>query len=183
MGKLIFAMAQSLDGYVAAVDGTLGPPLHPPGDALFRHFTEFERNLGGVLYGRRIYEMMRYWDEEQPDWTAPERDFATAWRAHSKWVVSRSLKSVGPNATLVDRDVETFVRGLKSEIDGNIAVAGPELAAGLNKMGLLDEYHLYFRPVVLGAGKPYFAAAGPQLRLLDGDRIGDDTVRLRYEVV
>ena len=183
MGKLIFAMTQSLDGYVATVDGALEPPFHPPDAALFRHFTEHERSLAGSLYGRRIYEMMRYWDREHTEWTALQRDFAAAWRAHPKWVVSRSLKSVGPNAALVGRDIEAFVRTLKAEIDGNIAVAGPELAGSLTKMGLIDEYHLYFRPVVLGAGKPYFAGTRPELRLVASDRVGDDAVRLRYEVV
>jgi dihydrofolate reductase len=139
--------------------------------------------LAGSLYGRRIYEMMRYWDEEQPEWTALQRDFAAAWRAHPKWVVSRSLMSVGPNAVLVGRDIEAFVRSLKSEMDGNIAVAGPELAGSLTKIGLIDEYHLYFRPVVLGAGKPYFAGTRPELRLIASDRVGEDAVRLRYEAV
>jgi len=177
MGKLVFAMSQSLDGYVAAGDGT----LHPPDLALFLHFVEFESLLAGVLYGRRIYETMRYWDEDHSEWEAHERDFATAWRAHPKWVVSRSLKSVGPNAVLVDRDVETFVRKLKSEINGDIGVAGPELAGSLTKSGLIDEYRLYFRPFVLGSGKPYFAGAVPALRLVAADRVGDDAVRLTYE--
>lgn len=183
MGKLIFAMLQSLDGYVAAVDGALEPPLHPPSVALFRHFANHESSLAGGLYGRRLYEIMRYWDEDQPEWSALEHDFARAWRAHPKWVVTRSLKSVGPNATLVDRDVVAFVRGLKSEIHGDIAVAGPELAGSLTKAGLIDEYHLYFRPVVLGGGKPYFAGARPTLRLVASDRVGDDAVRLTYETV
>ena len=125
--------------------------------------------MAGSLYGRRIYEMMRYWDGEHSEWTILQRDFAAAWRAHPKWVVSRSLKSVGPNAALVGRDIEAFVRSLKREIDGNIAVAGPELAGSLTKIGLIDEYHLYFRPVVLGAGKPYFAGTLPELRLVASD--------------
>ena len=183
MAKLIFAMTQSLDGYVAAADGALEAPLHAPDDALFRHFVEFERALAGVLYGRRIYEIMRYWEEDQPGWNAPEREFAAAWRAHPKWVVSHSLTPVGPNATLVNRDVEAFVRNLKSQIDGVIAVAGPNLAGSLTDAGLIDEYHLYLRPVVLGAGKPYFAGARPPLRFVASDRIGDDDVRLTYEAV
>jgi dihydrofolate reductase len=182
MGKLIFAMSQSLDGYVAAVDGALEPPLHEPPDlALFRHFIDFEMSLAGNLYGRRMYEVMRYWDEDHPEWEPHGHDFARVWRAHPKWVVTRSLNSVGPNATLIDRDVEAFVRGLKSEIDGDIAVAGPELAGSLAKAGLIDEYHLYFRPFVLGGGKPYFAGAVPPLRLVANDRVGDDAVRLKYE--
>ena len=180
MAKLIFAMSQSLDGYVGAADGSL-ESFPPPDDALFLHFTEHERGLAGSLYGRRVYEMLRYWDEDRPEWSPSERDFAAAWRAHPKWVVSRTLTSAGPNATLVSNDVETFVSGLKAEIGGDIAVAGPELAASLSKAGLIDEYRLYLRPVVLGAGKPYFAGIPPALRFVGCDRIGDETVRLTYE--
>jgi len=89
MAKLIFGMNQSLDGYVDHMK--LGPP-HP---ALFRYFIELVRGLTGMLYGRRIYEIMRYWDDDLPDWDAEDRDFAAAWRSKPKWVVSRSLKSVG----------------------------------------------------------------------------------------
>ena len=180
MAKLIFAMTQSLDGYVATVDGALEPPLAPPDDALFRHFVDFERTLGGVVYGRRIYEIMRYWEQDRPDWRPQEHDFAAAWRAHPIWVVSRTLKTVGPNATLVTGDVEPFVRDLKEKAERDLGVAGPDLASSLTKMGLVDEYHLYFRPVVLGRGKPYFAGARPPLHLAAVDRAGDDAVRIIY---
>ncbi len=81
---------------------------------LFRHWIEQVRGLTGSVYGRRLYEVMRYWDEDHPEWTPEERDFAAAWRSQPKWVVSRSLKSVGPNATLVADDVEAVIRGLKA---------------------------------------------------------------------
>ena len=174
MGKLVFGMMQSLDGYV---DHTEMPP---PGPALHRHFNDHVRDVAGCLYGRRIYEIMRYWDEDQPDWDAVEHDFAAAWRAKSKWVVSRSLTSVGPNATLVRDDVEAFVRRLKADVEGDIDVAGPDLADSLSDLGLIDEYHLYFRPFVLGRGKPYFTSARPPLRLVATDPIGEDAVRLIY---
>lgn len=180
MAKLIFAMSQSLDGYVGSADGA---PLGAPGPALFEHFIQHVQSSAGSLYGRRVYELLRYWDEDQAEWTALEHDFASAWRGHPKWVVSRSLQSVGPNASLVPHDLEPFVRSLKSEIDGHIAVAGPDLAASLTKMGLIDEYHLYMRPIVLGAGKPYFAGIRPALRLISADQIGEDAVRLSYERV
>ena len=73
------------------------------------------RGLAGSVYGRRMYEVMRYWDEDHPEWDAAEHDFAAAWRNQPKWVVSRSLKSVGPNATLVGDDLEAVIRGLKAE--------------------------------------------------------------------
>ena len=166
-------MNQSLDGYV---DHT----AFAPDPVLFRHFIEHVRGLAGSVYGRGMYEVMRYWDEDHPEWDAAERDFAAAWRRQPKWVVSRSLKSVGPNATLVADDVEAAIRGLKAELDGEIEVSGPELAASLTDLGLVDEYRLYLHPVVLGRGKPFFAGPRPPLRLVASDRIGEDVIRLTY---
>ena len=136
--------------------------------------------LTGSVYGRRLYEVMRYWDDDHPEWTPAERDFAAAWRSQPKWVVSRSLKSVGPNATLVEDDIEAVIRGLKAELAGEIEVGGPDLAGSLTDLGLIDEYRLYLHPVVLGHGKPFFAGPRPPLRLVASDRIGEDAIRLTY---
>jgi dihydrofolate reductase len=125
-----------------------------------------------------MYEVMRYWDEDHPEWDADERDFAAAWRSQPKWVVSRSLQSVGPNATLAEDDIEAVIRGLKDELAGEIQIGGPDLARTLTELGLIDEYRLYFRPVVLGRGKPFFAAPRPPLRLMASDLIGEDAIRL-----
>ena len=176
MAKLIFGMMQSLDGYVDDVAGRLALP--PPGVALSRHFNDRVRGLAGSLYGRRMYEVMRYWDEDRPDWDAGDHGFAATWRALPKWVVSRTLKAVGANATLVAENVDAFVRKLKADVEGEIDVAGPTLAASLTDLGLIDEYRLYFRPFVLGGGKPYFAGARPPLRIVGSDRIGDEAVLL-----
>ena len=108
------------------------------------------------------------------------RDFATAWRSQPKWVVSRSLKSVGPNATLVADDVEAVIRDVKARLAGEIEVAGPELARSLGDLGLVDEYQLYLHPVVLGRGKPFFAGPRPPLRLVASDLMGEDVIRLTY---
>ena len=178
MGTLVFGMMQSLDGYVAGAPG--GPELPPPGDALHRHFNDHVRQLAGIVYGRRMYEVMRYWDDDRPEWDAVARDFAAAWRAKPKWVVSRTLDSVGPNATLVRDDAGAVVRAVKAKLDGEIDVAGPELAGGLAALGLIDEYRLYFRPFVLGGGKPYFAGARPPLRFVGAEPVGEDAVRLTY---
>lgn len=178
MGKLVFLMMQSLDGYVDGVAGNLELP--PPGVALGRHFTDHFRGLAGGLYGRRMYEIMRYWDEDLPDWDAEDRDFASAWRAQPKWVVSRSLKSVGPNATLVSEDFEKVIRRLKAELAGEIHVGGPVLAHRLTEVGLIDEYRLYLRPVVLGGGAPFFAGPRPPLHMVASDLIADDLIRLTY---
>jgi len=173
MARLVFALNQSLDGYV---DHT----KFAPDPVLFRHFIDDTRSLAGAVYGRRMYEVMRYWDEEHPEWEAAERDYATAWRSQPKWVVSRSLKSVGPNATLVGTDLEATIRGLKAQLDGAIEVSGPELARSLANLGLVDEYRLYIHPVVLGHGKPFFAGPPPPLHLVASDRIGDEVIRLTY---
>ena len=173
MAKIVFGMNQSLDGYVDHQEFS-------PDPALFRHFIEQARGLTGSVYGRRLYEVMRYWDEDHPEWTPELREFATAWRHQPKWVVSRSLKSVGPNATLVADNVAAVIRGLKAELAGEIEVGGPDLAGSLTGLGLIDEYQLYLHPVVLGHGKPFFAGPRPPLRLVASDRIGDHAIRLTY---
>ena len=174
MAKLVFGLQQSLDGYVDHLE------MGPPGPALSRHFLEHVRDLAGCVYGRRTYEIMRYWDEDQPDWDAEDLDFAAAWRSLPKWIVSRSLKAVGPNATLVQNDVGTVLRELTARLVGEIDVAGPDLARSLTDLGLVDEYRLYFRPLVLGHGTPFFAGPRPPLRLVASDLIGEDVIRLSY---
>ena len=173
MARLVFGMNQSLDGYVDHM-------AFEPSPTLFRHFIEQVRGLTGSVYGRRLYEVMRYWDEDRPEWDAPQRDFAAAWRSQPKWVVSRSLKSVGPNATLVSDEIDTVIRGLKAQLAGEISVSGPDLARSLTDLGLIDEYRLYFHPVVLGRGKPFFAGPRPPLRLVSTDHVGEDVIRLTY---
>ena len=172
MARLVFGMNQSLDGYV---DHT----AFAPSPALFRHFIEEAQRQTGSVYGRTMYETMRYWDDDHPEWNTEEQAFGAAWRHQPKWVVSRSLKSVGPNASLVEDDLEGAIRRLKVELDGEIEVAGPSLAQSLTELGLIDEYRIYLHPVVLGHGKPYFAGPRPPLRLMTDDRIGD-VIRLTY---
>jgi dihydrofolate reductase len=173
MAKLVYRLNQSLDGYVDHLEMR-------PDAALFRHFLEQVRDGTGSVYGRVMYEVMRYWDEDHPEWSARERAFATAWRRRPKWVVSRTLKSVGPNATLVEDDLKAVVRELKARLDGEIEVGGPHLAKSLTDLGLIDEYGLYFHPVVLGRGKPFFAGPRPPLRLVASDPIGESAIRLTY---
>ncbi|UDL89130.1 dihydrofolate reductase family protein [Mesorhizobium sp. PAMC28654] len=173
MAKLVFGMNQSLDGYVDHQEMSTGP-------VLFRHWIEHVRGLAASVYGRRMYEIMRYWDEDRAEWSAEQREFAAAWRRQPKWVVSRSLTSVGPNATLVQHDIEAVIRGLRDRLAGEIAVSGPDLARSLTDLGLVDEYRLYLHPVVLGRGKPFFAGPRPPLRLVSTDHIGEDVIRLTY---
>src|ERR1700751_1172130 len=174
MATLVFGMMQSLDGYVAHLE------LGPPGPLVSRHFLEQVRGLSGLVYGRGMYEVMRYWDDDRNVESAEEHDFAAAWRTVPKWVVSSSLKSVGPNASLLGDDLEAAIGGLKARLAGEIEVAGPDLAGSLTDLGLIDEYRLYLRPIVLGRGKPFFAGPRPPLRLVTSDLVGEDVIRLTY---
>lgn len=173
MAKLVFGMNQSLDGYV---DHT----AFGPSPTLFRYFIEETQKQAGSVYGRRMYEIMRYWNDDHPEWNADERAYAAAWRNLPKWVVSRTLKTVGPNARLVEDDLESAIRKLKHERDGEIEVAGPHLAQSLTALGLIDEYRIYLHPVVLGHGTPYFASPCPPLRLLATDRVDENVIKLTY---
>ena len=174
MAKLVYGLSQSLDGYVDHMK------LGPPPRAAFRHFLELVRGMTGLIYGRRMYEIMQYWDEDSPEWDADDREFAMAYRSTPKWVVSHSLKSVGPNATLVADDFEKVIRRLKAELAGEIHVGGSTLAQSLTEADLIDEYRLYLRPVVLGGGTPFFAGSRPPLHLVATDLIVEDWIRLTY---
>lgn len=173
MARLVFGMNQSLDGYVDHM-------AFAPGPTLFRHFIAEAQGQTGSVYGRRMYEIMRYWDDDHPEWNTDEQAFAAAWRRQPKWVVSHTLKSVGPNASLIGNDLAGAIRKLKAEHDGEIEVAGPILAKSLTELGLIDEYRIYLHPVVLGQGAPYFAGPRPRLRLVSHDRIDEDVLRLTY---
>ena len=175
MAKIVYGLNQSLDGYV---DHT----AFNPSPKLFRHFIDAAERQAGSVYGRTMYEIMRYWDEDQTEWDDAEREYAAAWRSNPKWVVSRTLQSddLGPNATLVRDDLEGFIRNLKAERDGDIEVAGTRLAHSLTEVGVIDEYRIYLHPVVLGHGTPFFAGPRPPLRLVANEQIDDGVIRLTY---
>ncbi len=173
MARLVFGMNQSLDGYVDHA-------AFGPGPALFRHFIEETERQTGCVYGREMYEVMRYWDDDQPDWDAEEQAYAAAWRRLPKWVVSRSLTSVGPHATLISDGIESAVADVKATHNGEIEVAGPSLAYSLGQLGLIDEFRIYLHPVVIGHGKPFFAGPRPPLRLMASEQLGDDVIKLSY---
>lgn len=174
MARLVYGLNQSLDGYVDHLK--MGPP--PP--AAFDHFIALVRGAAGLIYGRRTYEIMSYWEEDLPEWDAGDHEFAAAYRSRPKWVVSRSLTSVGPNATLVASDIGKAIGRVKAERSGEFLVGGPVLAHSLTEAGLIDEYRLYLRPVVLGGGTPFFAGPRPPLHLVASDLIAEDMIRLTY---
>lgn len=173
MGQIFYGFNVSLDGYIARGEGgDIGLPV--PEDALHRHFNEMQTRTALNLYGRKMYEVMRYWDAPPAESSEVEHEYARAWQATPKVVFSTTLESVGPNARLVkDRaDVERTVRRLKADTSGVIEVSGAALAASLIRWGLVDEFRLYVMPVVLGGGKPYFAP-GLQLEL---ERLGTESL-------
>ena len=173
MARIVFGMNVSLDGYV-------DHDKFAPDPVLFRHFIAEADAQAGSLYGSTMYDIMRYWDEDQDGWGDDERAFAAAWRRQPKWVVSHKERDLGPNATRIEGDLSAAVAALKAGQDGEIEVAGPVLARSLTEIGLIDEYRLYLHPVVLGGGAPYFAGPRPPLKLVSSDRIGENVLRLAY---
>jgi len=180
-GRLIYAMLMSLDGYIAGPDG--GPALPIPEGALHWHFNDMMRQTSVALYGRRMYEVMRFWEtwDQTPGRPEVEVDFARAWRDTPKIVFSTTLREVGPNARLVRDDVEEVITSVKADTGGDIAVSGAGLAASLSRLRLIDEYHMYLHPVVLGGGKPFFGA-GMSLKLkpLGTESLAQDVTLLRF---
>lgn len=173
MATFSYGMNVSLDGFV-------DHESFAPDPVLFRHWIEVVSATPISLYGRKIYELMRYWEMDQPGWGADERAFASGWRAQHKYVVSTTLAEVGPNATLISQDVDRQIAALKSASSGHIEVSGTVLAQSLTARGLIDTYQLYLHPVVLNRGKPFFGGPVPRLRLTESLRIGPDVLRLTY---
>jgi dihydrofolate reductase len=178
MARLTFGMNVSLDGYVDDAGGNL--VMGPPSAEVFRYWIEAVRGLAGSIYGRRMYEVMRYWDDDHPEWSDDLREFAEVWRAMPKWVVSSTLTEVGPNATLIRDDIEQQVRKIKARTEGTLSVSGPQIAGLMTQLSLIDEYVLILRPFILGEGKPFFQEARPKLRLISSEKIDDETMRLAY---
>ena len=181
MARVIYGMLMSLDGYIAGPDG--GPALPIPGSALHRHFNALMKRTSIALYGRRMYEVMRVWEtwDKAAAATEVEVDFARAWQGTPKIVFSTTLREVGPNARLVNGDAENVVKSVKSESDGDISVAGAELAASLSRLRLIDEYQLFVQPIVLGGGKPFFeAGTSIKLKPLGTENLPQDVIMLRY---
>jgi dihydrofolate reductase len=179
--QLSYSFPVSLDGYIANAEGDIGLPV--PEEALHRHFNEQQARSTLSIYGRRMYEMMRYWDDadKNPDAPPVEVEFARAWQKTPKLVVSTTLSSVGPNARLLKTGVEDEVRRLKAELTGELDVGGASLANTLIRAGLVDEFRLYFMPVVLGGGTPYFAL-GAELTLepLGSESLPQGVTLLRF---
>ena len=181
MATIVYAMPTSLDGYIAGPSGGIDLPV--PEEELHQHFNDKMRRISIALCGRRMYEIMRFWDSPEREIAASEveRDFAHAWRETPKVVFSSTLQQVGPNASLVKGDVEAVARSLKADTDGEISVSGADLAGQLARAGLIDEYRLYVHPVVLGGGKPYFRSGlSLALKPLGTEGLAQGVTLLRY---
>jgi dihydrofolate reductase len=184
MGRLIYALNVSLDGYVETPEHSLDWAVVD--DELHTWFNDQARELDASLYGRRMYELMAaYWPTAQadPQATDTERDFGRIWVATPKIVFSSTLDSVDENSRLVRGDVGEELERVRSEFSGDLDVGGPTLAASFIRRGLVDEYCLLVHPVAIGAGTPYFPAVDEplRLRLLEERTFDSGVTLLRYE--
>ena len=182
MAKLIYLFNVSLDGYIADEDGKFD--WGAPGEEYYSFINDLLRPVGTYLYGRRLYELMQVW-ETDPTAAAQSpgaREFAEIWHAADKVVYSRTLAAAATTRTRIERGFDPeAVRQLKAAAERDLTVGGPTLGAQAITAGLVDEYHLFVWPVVLGGGKPFLPnKARLQLELLDERRFGNGVVYLRY---
>ena len=183
MGKLIYFMNVSLDGFVETPDHGLDWGVID--DELRSLFNDQMRGVDASLYGRRLYEVMAaYWPtgESDPGATDLTREFARLWNATPRIVFSNSLESVDFNSRLATGDVGEELAAIKAEFDGDLEVGGPTLAAQFIERGLVDEYHLVIHPVVLGDGTPFFPRLDHPvgLKLIDTRVFGSGVVYQAY---
>lgn len=182
MAKLIYSMITSLDGYVSDRDGKFGWGV--PEEESHAFVNELSRGIGTYLYGRRMYETMVYWETAHtvPDQPPYIQEYARIWQATDKVVYSTTLQEVASERTRIERtfDVDA-VRRLKAESDLDITVDGPHLAAQAIRAGLVDEYHLYVGPAIVGGGNRFFPDdVSVDLHLIDERRFTNGTLYLRY---
>jgi dihydrofolate reductase len=182
MAKLLYVMNVSLDGYIADEDGKFD--WGEPGEEYYAFLNDLLRPVGTYLYGRRLYELMAVW-ETDPAAAAQSpgtREFAAIWQAPDKVVYSRTLAAAATTRTRIERDFDPgAVRHLKAAAERDLTVGGPDLGAQAITAGLVDEYHLFVWPAVVGGGKRFLPArVRLQLELLDERRFGNGAMYLRY---
>jgi dihydrofolate reductase len=185
MRKLIYSMGVSLDGFIAGPGGEID--WSAPDEELHRFHNQLTRETGVHVYGRRLYEVMTYWEtaEQNPSARDYELEFARTWREMPKIVFSSTLAKVEGNATLVRGEAAEEVAQLKQRPGGDLAVGGAGLASAFTRLGLIDEYRLFVSPVVLGEGRPYFPALDERidLDLVETRTFGSRVVYVRYRRV
>jgi dihydrofolate reductase len=185
MASLIYSAIASLDGYIADEDGTFD--WAEPDAEVHTFVNELAGSVGTYLLGRRMYDVLAYWDDPPDlDEQAPYiREFAEIWQAADKIVYSRTLDSLSAARTRVERAFDpAAVRQLKETATADIAVGGPELAAQAIDAGLVDELQLFLVPVLVGGGTRAFPDRNTRLRLelLDEHRFRNGAVYLRHRV-
>jgi dihydrofolate reductase len=182
MAKLIYSAITSLDGYVADENGNFD--WAAPDEEVHRFVNDLERPIGTYLYGRRIYETMVYWETAHtlPDQPPFIQDFAGIWQAADKIVYSKTLGTLSSARTRIERDFDPeAVRQMKATAGRDISVGGADLAAQAIKAGLVDEYHLFLTPIVVGGGHQSLPDnVRLELELLDERRFGNGVVHLHY---
>ena len=182
MAKLIYSAITSLDGYVADEDGNFD--WAAPDEEVHTFVNDLARSVDTYLYGRRIYQVMDVWETDHTlaDQSPVTRDFAQIWQAADKIVYSTTLETVSSAETRIERDFDPeAVRQIKARAERDILVGGPDLAAQAIKAGLVDEWHLFVAPLVVGGGTPFFPdGVRVTLDLLDEHRFGNGAVHLRY---
>jgi dihydrofolate reductase len=182
MAKLIYLTISSLDGYVADENGTFD--WAEPDGEVHAFVNDLERSAGTHLYGRRLYEVLVAWEtmDEHPDQPEFILDFAEIWQAADKIVYSRTLETVSSAKTRIEREFDPeAVRELKATSERDLLIGGPELAAEAIRAGLVDEYHLFLAPVLVGGGKRALPnGVRVDLELLDERRFATGFVYLRY---
>ena len=185
MRKVIYSMTVSLDGFIAGPGGEID--WSAPDEELHRFHNQQTRELGAHLCGRRLYEVMTYWETADENPSAPEHEleFARIWKSMPKIVFATTLEQVEGNARLVRDGVAEEVAKLKEQRGKDLAVGGAGLASALTKLGLIDEYRLFVSPVVLGGGTPYFPALEERinLELVETQTFGSRVVYLRHRRV
>jgi dihydrofolate reductase len=182
MAKLIYSALTSLDGYVADENGNFD--WAEPDEEVHGFVNDLERRVGTYLYGRRMYDVMVAWEtmDTVPDQAPFVQDFAELWQAADKIVYSKTLEAVSSARTRLQRDFDPeAVRRMKGAAGRDISVGGPDLAAQAIKAGLVDEFHLFVSPVVVGGGKQSLPSnVHLKLELLDERRFGNGVVHLHY---
>jgi dihydrofolate reductase len=182
MANLIFSMMTSLDGYIADASGNFD--WAEPDEEVHRFVNDIERPIGTYLFGRRMYEVMTYWEtpEALEDENPVFQDFARIWQATDKIVYSTSLDEASTARTRLERSFDPIaVRAFKADADRNISIGGPELAANAFRAGLVDEIQLFINPVVVGGGKQALPDdIRLDLDLVDEHRFGNGVVFLHY---
>lgn len=189
MAKLIYSAITSLDGYVADKHDKFDWAV--PDKEVFTEVNDIVRPIGTYFYGRRMYEVMVGWETAHtrpnqapflPGLEIPEREFAKIWRAADKIVYSKSLKAVSSAGTRIERDFDPEgVRRMKTLAGRDITVGGPELAAHMIEAGLVDDYHLFVNPIVVGGGKKWLPDdVFLKLELIDERSFGNGAVHIHY---